>query len=289
MEKYNILKVGRDFDFVSNTTTTKGSRLKRIAIDKKTNEEIYFKYERYNCTESCSEKISYEIARVLGYPCAHIEFGEDEKGKIGILNYLFIKREEEEHDDAKSYINRDSTERKYFYTIQNIKNCLDKIDRSLFNDFLKIMVFDALVGETDRHEENWGIIKKNGKYKISPLYDNGCNLLREFKNEQLATQYYDEKKDFNSYIKRAKSVIYKDDHSRRYNLFELIEYLYQRYPNQIKQEIDNLRKLTTEKIEEITNKVPSKLLTEKHKMYIIIYLKKRKEILENIIKEKWVW
>ncbi len=286
MEKYNILKVGRDFDFVSNTTTTKGSRLKRIAIDKKTNEEIYFKYERYNCTESCSEKISYEIARVLGYPCAHIEFGEDEKGKIGILNYLFIKREEEEHDDAKSYINRDSTERKYFYTIQNIKNCLDKIDRSLFNDFLKIMVFDALVGETDRHEENWGIIKKNGKYKISPLYDNGCNLLREFKNEQLATQYYDEKKDFNSYIKRAKSVIYKDDHSRRYNLFELIEYLYQRYPNQIKQEIDNLRKLTTEKIEEITNKVPSKLLTEKHKMYIIIYLKKRKEILENIIKEK---
>ena len=286
MEKYNILKVGRDFDFVSNTTTTKGSRLKRIAIDKKTNEEIYFKYERYNCTESCSEKISYEIARVLGYPCAHIEFGEDEKGKIGILNYLFIKREEEEHDDAKSYINRDSTERKNFYTIQNIKNCLDKIDRSLFNDFLKIMVFDALVGETDRHEENWGIIKKNGKYKISPLYDNGCNLLREFKNEQLATQYYDEKKDFNSYIKRAKSVIYKDDHSRRYNLFELIEYLYQRYPNQIKQEIDNLRKLTTEKIEEITNKVPSKLLTEKHKMYIIIYLKKRKEILENIIKEK---
>lgn len=286
MEKYNILKVGRDFDFVSNTTTTKGSRLKRIAIDKKTNEEIYFKYERYNCTESCSEKISYEIARVLGYPCAHIEFGEDEKGKIGILNYLFIKREEEEHDDAKSYINRDSTERKYFYTIQNIKNCLDKIDRSLFNDFLKIMVFDALVGETDRHEENWGIIKKNGKYKISPLYDNGCNLLREFKNEQLATQYYDEKKDFNSYIKRAKSVIYKDDHSRRYNLFGLIEYLYQRYPNQIKQEIDNLRKLTTEKIEEITNKVPSKLLTEKHKMYIIIYLKKRKEILENIIKEK---
>lgn len=286
MEKYNILKVGRDFDFVSNTTTTKGSRLKRIAIDKKTNEEIYFKYERYNCTESCSEKISYEIATVLGYPCAHIEFGEDEKGKIGILNYLFIKREEEEHDDAKSYINRDSTERKNFYTIQNIKNCLDKIDRSLFNDFLKIMVFDALVGETDRHEENWGIIKKNGKYKISPLYDNGCNLLREFKNEQLATQYYDEKKDFNSYIKRAKSVIYKDDHSRRYNLFELIEYLYQRYPNQIKQEIDNLRKLTTEKIEEITNKVPSKLLTEKHKMYIIIYLKKRKEILENIIKEK---
>ena len=248
MEKYNILKVGRDFDFVSNTTTTKGSRLKRIAIDKKTNEEIYFKYERYNCTESCSEKISYEIARVLGYPCAHIEFGEDEKGKIGILNYLFIKREEEEHDDAKSYINRDSTERKNFYTIQNIKNCLDKIDRSLFNDFLKIMVFDALVGETDRHEENWGIIKKNGKYKISPLYDNGCNLLREFKNEQLATQYYDEKKDFNSYIKRAKSVIYKDDHSRRYNLFELIEYLYQRYPNQIKQEIDNLRKLTTEKL-----------------------------------------
>jgi serine/threonine protein kinase HipA of HipAB toxin-antitoxin module len=43
----------------------------------------------------------------------------------------------------------------------------------LFSGFIGIMIFDALVGETDRHEENWGILKYQDYYQISPLYDNG--------------------------------------------------------------------------------------------------------------------
>ena len=48
------------------------------------------------------------------------------------------------------------------------------------------MIFDALVGEQDRHEENWGIKKFENKYEISPLYDNGDSLLANFKNEDFA-------------------------------------------------------------------------------------------------------
>lgn len=48
--------------------------------------------------------MSYEIAKVLDYPCAHIELAKDKKGKIGILNYLFIDKEKEEHHDAIDYI-----------------------------------------------------------------------------------------------------------------------------------------------------------------------------------------
>lgn len=43
------------------------------------------------------------------------------------------------------------------------------------------MIFDALIGEQDRHEENWWITEKQGKSFISPLYDNGDSLLREFR------------------------------------------------------------------------------------------------------------
>ena len=55
---------------------------------------------------------------------------------------------------------------------------MDDIDADLFKDFIKIMIFDALIGEQDRHEENWGITEKEGKSFISPLYDNGDSLLR---------------------------------------------------------------------------------------------------------------
>lgn len=46
----------------------------------------------YNCSESCSEKMSYEIAKVLGYSCAHIELARDRKNNLGILNYLLTKK-----------------------------------------------------------------------------------------------------------------------------------------------------------------------------------------------------
>lgn len=282
--KYDILKSGVDFEFLINPLmNTKGTRCKRIALTMKNLEEVYFKYESYNCSESCSEKMSYEIAKVLGYSCARIEFGEDEEGRIGILNYLFVNRQDEVHNDAISYINKDSRERCEFYTISNIKKCLDEIDDKLFFDFLKIVLFDSLVGETDRHEENWGITKSVRGYKLSPLYDNGCNLLRNFRDYSFAKKYYDGVKDFNSYIKRAKSVIYKENHKERYNLFELVEYLYKLYPDIIKKEIVNLEKLTDSVIENIVSSIPDRLLIMEHKKFIIDYLKERRNILMSII------
>lgn len=283
--EYNIFKVGIDFYFLSNVSmNTKGTRYKRIARSREGENEIYFKYESYNCSESCSEKMSFEIAKVLGYSCARIEFGEDEEGRIGILNYLFVNRQDEVHSDAISYINKEYSKRGEFYIISNIKRCLDEIDNELFKDFLKIMIFDCLVGETDRHEENWGITRVDGKYKLSPLYDNGCNLLRNFKNYSFAKKYYDKIRDFDSYIRGGKSVIYKENGKDRYNLFELIEYLYTMYPDIIRKEILNLEKLSDELIEKIVLQVPSKLLICEHKSFIIKYLKERKRILMSIIK-----
>ena len=92
-----------------------------------------------------------------------IELAVDEENTIGVLNYLFVNTLEEEHIDAVDYIKRNNEEREEFYTIENIKKCLDKIDKKLFENFLKIILFDALTGEQDRHEENWGVTRKNGK------------------------------------------------------------------------------------------------------------------------------
>lgn len=35
------------------------------------------------------------------------------------------------------------------------------------------MLFDAIIGNTDGHHENWGIIVKDTKKHFSPIYDNG--------------------------------------------------------------------------------------------------------------------
>lgn len=282
MKKYKIKKVGKDFKFIPEINN-KGTRKKRVVLDNKGNKAI-FKYEMYDkgCSEACSEKLSYEIAKILEYECAHIELALDENDEIGILNYLFVNLHEEEHIDAISYLKKNDETRSQFYTLDNIKKCLDMLDKDLFYQFLKIMVFDALVGEQDRHEENWGIMRINGKYKLSPLYDNGCNLLREFRKEDFAIKYYNGLKNFDTYIKKSSTLIYKQN-GKRYKHFELIEYLYNSYPNQIRKEILNLEKLTDSKIEDIVNKMPDNIITIKHKEYIIRYIKTRKKILLKII------
>ena len=282
MGKYEIKKANVDFRFIQDESIVRGSRKKMLAINNKL-EIAMFKYERedYDCSEACSEKLAYEIAKVLGYDCAKIELAVDNDNQIGVLNYYFSDSDES-HTDIVAYLNKNIKERNNYYTISNIKNVLDSINTSLFKGFIKIMLFDALIGEQDRHEENWGITEKKGKSFISPLYDNGDSLLREFKNPVNARKYYDGIKDFNAYIKRSQTLIYKEDKKNKYKHFELIKYLYDNFPQDILPEINNLTKLTDEIIEELVDKIPNELLTDEHKKYIITYLKKRRDILLNI-------
>lgn len=282
LKKYPIKAPDKDFNFSNLTYNTKGSRAKRVIVDKN-GQKAFFKYQHadYITSEACSEKMSYEIAQVLGYKCAKIELATDENGKLGVLNYWFTDNMDN-HTDIVSYFNTSEPKRNQFYTVSNIKKVLDEIDCTLFYDFIKIMIFDALVGEQDRHEENWGILKQEDNYEISPLYDNGDDLLNKFKDQVYAEKYYSKQKDFNAYIRNSRTLIYKEDNKTKYKHFELIKYLNNLYHTNVQKEINNLNKLTNKKIEEIVNKVPDNLLTEMHKEYIIDYLKKRRNILLDI-------
>lgn len=107
-------------------------------------------------------------------------------------------------------------------------------------------------------------------------------MLREFKSEEYAKNYYNNIKDFDAFIYKSKTYIYKEDNKKKYKHFELIEYLNENYHDTVQKEIENLNKLTDDIIEEIVNKIPDNLLTKMHKENIIAYLKKRRDILLNI-------
>lgn len=284
MKKYPIKKFGKDFRYINTTQIAKGTRTKRFVLDFNDKHKAFFKYEVKDrlLSEACSEKMAYEIAKILGYECAKIELAKDSNGEIGVLNYIFINDRSCEHTDALSYLNINNNNREFYYTISNIKKTLDELDSSLFLGFIKMMVFDALIGEQDRHEENWGIVQKDGSFKFSPLYDNGDSLLNFFKDNTVAEPYYNNEKNFDTYINNSKTYIYKEDNKKRYKHFELIAYLNENYHDDVQREILNLNKLTNKAIEEIVRKIPNELLTNKHRIFIIEYLEKRRDILMNI-------
>src|SRR5699024_5670594 len=75
----------------------------------------------------------------------------------------------------------------------------DKIRKS----FIKMSLFDILIGNQDRHAENWTILFKNNQICLAPLYDNGASLGFLLPDEKLQRHFRD-KKDFDKYYYNMK-------------------------------------------------------------------------------------
>ena len=46
-----------------------------------------------------------------------------------------------------------------------------------------MFIVDALIGNFDRHGANWGFLKKDNKYSLAPIFDNGSSLFPQLINE----------------------------------------------------------------------------------------------------------
>ena len=71
-----------------------------------------------------------------------------------------------------------------FFTLSFTKETFEHIyplqSETLFLAFVEMLVFDAIIGNNDRHFYNWGIVKHiHNKYdpKFSPIYDTARGLL----------------------------------------------------------------------------------------------------------------
>lgn len=62
------------------------------------------------------------------------------------------------------------------------------------------LLFDALIGNTDRHQDNWGFVFRPDSIRLSPLFDNGTSLGHERLTEKVAQW---SNADMDRYIKRG--------------------------------------------------------------------------------------
>ena len=84
------------------------------------------------------------------------------------------------------------------------------LEKNLLNEswiahWAKIFIFDAIIGNTDRHHDNWGLVFDvvNGdvvRVSLSPAFDNGTSLGYEIIDENIAN-FTDEK--IKQYIRRG--------------------------------------------------------------------------------------
>ena len=154
-----------------------------------------FKFARPRTGEHWSEKIAAEVGLALGVPCAHVELAEC-RGQPGSLTRSFVTKgwaslvhgnELLQEVDASYPVVKLRGVTKH--TVDAVLGLLSKVDAPTSSDprlvsaadiFMGYLLLDAVVVNSDRHHENWGVLQlAGGVRRLAPSYDHASSLGRE--------------------------------------------------------------------------------------------------------------
>lgn len=124
--------------------------------------EKHYKYEFWN------EVIAYQLGKCLGLDILRYDVAIFD-GVIGCISPKMTITDEEQLLDIgrfmtalnPSFLPEDNATRTE-YTFQLLEQTLDHFKISKYWEFIfQTILFDAIIGNTDRHQENWAFIGKN--------------------------------------------------------------------------------------------------------------------------------
>lgn len=170
--------------------------------------------------ESITEFLMNKLGTVFGLSMAESNIAMI-KGQLRFLSRYFLDPNAEElihgADILAGYLN-ESTEyveevdeqkmTRDFFTLQVIDEAVSSLfpcqRNEIMHDLAKLVIFDALVGNNDRHFFNWGVVRSvNNCFKphFSPVYDTARGLFWNYPESKLR-DIVEVNKTIDSHIKR---------------------------------------------------------------------------------------
>lgn len=140
------------------------------------------------------------------------------------------------------------------------------------SSFFDIFIVDALLGNFDRHGGNWGFIKKDDKYRLAPVFDNGSCLYPNMIDEDMMRLIINDENEINRRIYSFPTSQIKLN-GEKSSYFDVISSLRFKEVNLALSRI--VPRINLEKINELIDSVSS--LSEIHKLFYKAMIRNRFE------------
>jgi hypothetical protein len=261
-----------------------------------------FKEARENTGENWAEKVASEVAALLDLPTHHVELAVRD-GRMGCAAKSFLTGGQilvhgnellggiiTGYDKDKERGQSDHT----FDNIVTVLECLFETTRPRTAACLRMvgyLVLDALVGNTDRHHQNWGVVLEprrgeDGVLRIhsmhlAPTFDHASSLGRELTDE--ARKRLLDEAALERYARRGKGGIFGES-SARHGLspIAVVELLAVRYPNFLHPWREKLRALGEPDFKSIIDRVPGALISPNARAFVLAFLEFNRRLILSL-------
>lgn len=199
MSMYRILQISSEDE---TQPEGMGSKAKSWFLVPEENDSdwLFKRPQREGSGEHWAEKIAAEVAGLLGIPHARVELAEHQGSRGSITESIVPYHWDLIHGNEileSSNLFQDNEHLNFHLSDHTLENIWLALDRTFQSDvalseakvrFAEYLVLDAVVGNTDRHSENWGILQRQDVPRIieslAPSYDHGSSLGHELLEER---------------------------------------------------------------------------------------------------------
>ena len=295
-EPYPIYQVNPDWMIDPESMGSKEKFWYRDPFDE-TGKAWLFKYPRSGSGEHWAEKIAAAVAEVLEIPHARVELAVC-RGTRGTITESFVASDETlVHGNellalAISDYNPDQIRRPPRHNVDNILRILEDVctgtdpgfSDKLKTQFANYLILDALIGNTDRHHENWGVLldaHEDTLLALAPSFDHASSLGREHSDERRIRHLAEE--TIGNYAAAGRGGVYwSEDDGRRPAPLDLACRAVVFYPTVFKPGLGKLAILEEDNILEAVNGIPEEWMTNAERDFAVAMMRHSMEQLVRL-------